>query len=467
MSGTALAIPAGNLPAFLQRQEVMQQAEKFNAAAMGGLKSGGFPRLSIAGSKFFILDSSAEVPRQLITVEQQGIPVPAMVLSVVVVGANPGISKLYYEGAYVAGDDREPDCSSDDGVLPDSHILEPMHNACATCPMNAWGSKLTPEGKEVKACADNKRLVIIPAGDLSYKAMALTITPAMLKDWGAYMRALSNRNIPVHGVVTRLMFDSTVSYPKLNFSFERFLDEAEFARVMQRMDSDEVKNIEKPVRAPRQAPASLPAPAATIPAAPAHIAPATPTVSTTPAPAPAPATAAPAAVSPAPAPAPAPVDPLAGLSPEQVAAVNAVGGPSSPVGQTILVAFRASMPATTQAAVAVTAPSQDPAAAAAAAAVAAQPPAGRRGRPRKTQEAPAASPTPPASETGSHATASFGVQPQQTPPPAAPAATPEPAPAQAAPAQTGFATSPAAVIVPPGGNLGSQLDALLGDIMKS
>lgn len=402
MTGTAVQTIPTNLPAFLQRQDVVQQAEKFNAAAMGGIKTGGFPRISLSGSKFFILDNSAEVPRQLITVKDPSgtVDVPAMVLSVVVVGANPGISKLYYEGPYVAGDDREPDCSSDDGVRPDPHITEPMNNACATCPMNAWGSRTTPQGKEGKACADGKRLVVIPAGHLSYKAMALNITPAMLKDWGAYVRALSSKGIPVHGVVTRLMFDPTVDYPKLNFTFERFLSEEEFAVVEKRMDSDEVRNIEKPVRtaAPTPAPAPAPAPA--------------PSASFGTSAAPAPAPVQPTIEAP-----PAPVDPLAGLPPEVVAAINMVGGITSAAGTAIAQAARNAAN-----------PQADAAITQAAAAVAnAEPPKSGRGRPRKN----AASEAPPA----------------------------------AAPAQAGFSTSPATVVVPPGGGVANQLDSLLAGIM--
>lgn len=261
MTGTAIAVP-NQLPAFLQRQDLQQYAQKFNTEALGGIKVGGFPRISIAGSKFFIIDSSAEDPRQLITTQdpQTGAMLPSMALACVVVGTNPGLTKTYYEGAFQPGDDREPDCSSDDGVTPDAHILSPQNTACATCPKNAWGSKITPQGTEVKACSDSKRLVILAAHDLNFKALGLTITPASLKEWGAYMRTLNNRNVPVFGVVTRITFDVHATFPKLNFTFERFLSEQEFGIVSQRMQSDEVKNIERPMRSASVA--ALPAPVA-------------------------------------------------------------------------------------------------------------------------------------------------------------------------------------------------------------
>ena len=468
MTGTAVAVQQNTLPTalpdFLQSQEVVAQVQAFNAAAMGGIKSGGFPRISVSGSKFFIIDSSAENPRQLITTTYPDpnapggmVSVPAAVLSAVVVGANPNLSKVYYEGPYVPGDDREPDCSSDDGIRPDAHILEPRNNACATCPMNAWGSKITPQGKETKACADSKRLVILsaaPGALQNYKALALNITPAMLKDWGVYVRSLSQRQIPVHGVVTRLTFDPTVDFPKLNFTFERFLSKDEFDVVVRRMQSDEVKNIEKPVRTP-SAPA-LAAPTATalpqIPAPPAHIPQTPPPVA---APAPAPVAAdpfsgaaaavaqvqpTPAAPPPVAAPAPAPVDPLAGLPPEVVATINMVGGIGSPAGAQIAAAARAA---------AGSAP--PPAVAQAAAAVAAEPPKRTRGRPAKTQPA---DPPPPAAPVAAAPVAT----------PSAPAAAPAPQPAPAQPT-TGFASNPAATVVPAGTGIANQLDSLLAGIM--
>jgi len=424
MTGTALAAVPTQLPAFLQRQDLVQAAQQFNTSAIGGIKAGGFPRLSKAGSRFYIIDNSAENPRQMITnldsATQQW--VPATYVDVVVVGANPNLSKTYYEGQFVPGEDREPDCSSDDGIRPDPHITDPINPSCTTCPMNVWGSKKTPEGKDTKACSDSKRLVIIPAADLrGLKAMALQVTPAELKEWGVFVRSLnrSGHEIPVFGTICRISFDINVTFPKLIFSFLRLVSAEEFAIIEERMASEEVKNIEKPSRSG----------GATAPAAPSQKQ-ATPAALPTPPtqPDPAPVTTAgvsftvhPEQSAPPPA-APAQEDPATGLTPEQVAAIQTVGGPNSPIGQQILAAARAASsvpPAPVQQAPAAT-------------------PVKRRGRPAKTAETPAAQPTAP--ET-----------PAQT---AAPAS-----------AQTSFASSPAAVVVPAGSTQGSQLDELLAGVM--
>jgi len=459
---TALAMIPNNLPAFLQRQDLADAAKAFNASALGGIKVGGFPRVSIAGSKFFIIDSSAENPRQLITaVDPTGAVLPAMMLSAVVVGANPYLTKTYYEGEFVPGSEEEPDCSSDDGVVPDAHLANPVSAACATCPKNMWGSKITPQGKEVKACSDSKRLVILPSADLGFKALGLSISPASLKEWGAYARALSSKGIPVFAAVTRITFDITATFPKLNFAFERLLTQEEFVLVEQRMNSDEVKNIERPVRTERapaalpapvqQAPAAQPAPAQPAPAQPAPV-PAAATFGTAPAPAP---------VQQAPVPAPLPVeppppaDPLAGLPAETVAAINAMGGPTTPVGAQILAAARAVAGAGVSAPAPM--PALDSAVAQAAQAAADNPPSPRsgRGRPRKN---PDAAPAQPAPAQAPATTVGFGG--------AAPAPAPAPQPAaQPAPAATGFATSPAAVIVPAGSGVASDLDTLLSGVL--
>lgn len=267
MSGTQVAILPANiqLPAHLQTAEALAAIAAYNAAAAGGIKSGGFPRISIKGGKFHIVKGGETTT--LMMEPAPGQPaLPRMVLEVVVVAANPNLSKKFYEGDYVQGDDREPTCSSDNGQVPDSHIGAPQSANCAQCPQNQWGSKVSKaSGKDVKACSDEKRLAILPAQDLKYEALGFAVTPSSLGDWGKYVKALSDRNISVNAVVTNVTFDTTASYPKTLFSFNRFLDAAEYEQVQARAAGDDVKNIVNPVR---QIVPQLAAPAAPVPAAP-------------------------------------------------------------------------------------------------------------------------------------------------------------------------------------------------------
>ena len=282
-TGTQVTVvPAGfQLPAHLQTAEAAAAIAAYNAAAAGGIKIGGFPLISIKGSKFHIVKggetTTIMAPPQMIPdplkpgawMQSTAPAVPLMCLEAVVASANPQLSKTYYEGEYQPGDDKEPTCSADNGTVPDVHIVNKQSPTCATCPQNQWGSKISKTtGKDVKACSDTKRLVLLAARDLPSEALGLSIPPASLGDWGKYVKALSERNIPVNAIVTNITFDATASYPKLLFSFNRVLTAAEYAAVTERAKGDDVKNIVSPVRqiALPQLAAPTPAPAAPPPA---------------------------------------------------------------------------------------------------------------------------------------------------------------------------------------------------------
>lgn len=308
----ALVIP--DAPAYLA--VASEQARARNLAAMGGIKAGGFPRISQGGGKFHIVEGDSKT---LIT-DPNNPDLPAMQLEVVVVGFNPAVSKTFYAGDWEPGDAEEPDCSSDNGVVPDPGVPSPQCTNCAACPQNVWGSKISKHnGKQIKACSDNKRLVIVRADDIADgKAISLTITPGALKEWAEYVRALDGKGIEVSTVVTKVQFDPTVTFPKLVFKFGRYLTEAEVAQVRVREAGDDVRLIA--------------APKSTAPAGPARV----------PVSAPA-AQAAPAAVASAPV-VQAPVAEVAtwkvGVPENIIAAVEAVGGPGSPGGVALLATFK-------------------------------------------------------------------------------------------------------------------------------
>jgi hypothetical protein len=322
MVSTALAIPA--LPAHLA-QYVAKHADE-NAGAAGGIKAGSWPRISIGGSKFSI---KANGESTLIT-DPTNPDLPKMQLEMVVVGHNPMVSKTFYDGDFEEGDKDEPDCSSDDGMTPDSHITQKQSVSCATCPKNVWGSKISKmSGKQIKACSDNKRLVVLQAAALDDDAYEFSVKPSSLKDWAIYVKELTSRSIPVSAVVTLIYFDPSATYPKCMFKFGRYLTPEELAVVEERKVGDDVQLIASPRRTGPQLPPGA------IPIQPAAVAPA-------PAPAPAPTTPPPAAaVAPPPAPAPAPVvppapaDPFAGQPPHVQQAVVASGGLGSVGGDSV------------------------------------------------------------------------------------------------------------------------------------
>ena len=272
------------------------------AALTGGLSSGQvFPRISIKASRFRIKEGDTETVLESTN------------LDVVIVGANPRLSKTWYAKQWDANaEPAAPDCYSLDGVGPDPESTDPQNDLCASCPQNAWGSKVTPTGQQIKACSDNKRMAVVSADDPSGPVYLLSVTPAALKGLNQYQKELSVRGIPPEIVKTRVSFDTDASFPKLKFTFGGFLD-ADMQEVVDGLfGSEQVKEItgetlRTPVAVPQIARAAAPvAPKPAVKAAPPV---------EEPAPAPAPAQAAapkrgfgaskPAAA-PAPAPAPKP-----------------------------------------------------------------------------------------------------------------------------------------------------------------
>lgn len=288
-TGTAVAIPQGlQLPAHLATPEAAAQIAAANAAAAGGIKTGGsFPKISIKANKFHEIDPAIDsgAPRTYMVAAAPGQPpLPMMCLEAVVLAANPGLTKTYYEGDYVEGGAEAPNCQSTDGITPDAHVAKKESPVCATCPKNQWGSRVSKlSGKDIKACDDSKQLAILPGADLTYKALGLSIGKGSLKNWGKYVAALSERSYPVAGIVTNVMFDNTAT-GVLTFSFNRFLTPAEYAQVQERATGADVREIVNPVRtialpaptaqAALPAPVPAPAPAPFIPPAPPAPAPA-------------------------------------------------------------------------------------------------------------------------------------------------------------------------------------------------
>lgn len=201
--------------------------------------SAGFPTMSIRGSKWRIVQNGEETPVYL-----PGTRDLAPFVKVVIAKANPAVSKTYYPGDFVEGSDTPPDCSSNDGIAPLPDSPHPQSASCASCPHNVWGSKISKtSGAKVKACADVRRVAILPAEDLSYSPILLRVPGASLSDLAGYGRALKQRNIPYSMVVTKLSFDPDAAYPKISFSFDRVLTADEANLVLERVQEPVIEDI--------------------------------------------------------------------------------------------------------------------------------------------------------------------------------------------------------------------------------
>ena len=209
------------------------QPSALSQSIASGISSGqSFPRISIKGARFRIIEDGTETVLDTTS------------LDVVIVGANPKLSKTFYAKAWDKdAEPSAPDCFSLDGVRPHPESEGPQNDVCASCPHNAWGSKTGPQGQQLKACIDQKRLAVVAADDPEGPVYLLQVTPAALKGLNAYHKELSVRGIPAEVVKTKIGFDTDASFPKLKFGFGGFLDEDTYAAVEPLFGADNVMEI--------------------------------------------------------------------------------------------------------------------------------------------------------------------------------------------------------------------------------
>ncbi|WNV50621.1 hypothetical protein [Pseudomonas phage Rollin] len=214
------------LPAHLQQAAGSAKANLIAATGTGG---GSVDSISIKGGRFHVVRSG-----------QQPVTLELFKLQVIIVHANPGVTKALFEGAWNPDTDAEaPICSSDDGVAPRADSEKPQCATCAACPQNQFGSKINPQTqKQTKACQDKKTIAVVTPGAAAGEMLRLQIPAASLKDFGNYLRSLP---VAYHYVITEVSFDTTVSYPKLLFKPVDYVSAEEVAIVDKRHISDEAK----------------------------------------------------------------------------------------------------------------------------------------------------------------------------------------------------------------------------------
>lgn len=229
--GKEVVLSEAQLPAHLANRVGAPSA--LAQSMTGGIGTGvEFPRISIKGARFRIVEGDAETLLDSTTIE------------VVIVGANPRLSKQWYAKAW--NPDAEataPDCFSLDGISPDAAAEDPQNDLCSTCEHNAWGSRIGTNGQQLKACSDGKRLAVVAADDPEGSVYLLTVTPAALKGLNQYQKELSMRGIPPEIVKTKVSFDTDASFPKLKFGFAGFLDEETQMAVDKLFGTEQVMQI--------------------------------------------------------------------------------------------------------------------------------------------------------------------------------------------------------------------------------
>ena len=197
------------------------------------------------GASFPVISIKGKVFTKVVSKERTVITRPddpeeaATSLELVLLKANKNLSKVWYAKVWEEGDNASPDCSSEEGVKPDSSIESPQAKTCAVCPKNAWGSGKEGKGK---ACQDSRRIAVAAPDQLN-EPMLLRVPPASLKPLAEYGKTLSNRGVPYAAVVTKVRFEKEVATPQLSFTPVGFLNEAQFAEANMIAASDLVNQI--------------------------------------------------------------------------------------------------------------------------------------------------------------------------------------------------------------------------------
>jgi hypothetical protein len=232
MSEMTLFAKGGNtLPAHLRNLELDATTK-----ALMGSGGGSGKRISIKGGVFRMIVDGKEIAQN----EDRAMPI-------VIVAANPHVSRSYYADTYVEGQVLAPSCWSNDGVSPDSKVSEPQSGKCATCAHNIAGSATQGAGR---ACRYSQRLAVTLENDLKGDVYQLTLPAQSIfgnvengkMPLQAYAKFLGSHGLPITAVVTEMRFDTASATPKLTFKALRPLEADEMALAQEKGQSAEAKS---------------------------------------------------------------------------------------------------------------------------------------------------------------------------------------------------------------------------------
>lgn len=198
--------------------------------------SAGFGLIGYRGKTWSIRYKGDELP--LMRQDGDG---PLNSIEVVILAAPNHLSKTWYESGWTDGATAAPDCASSDGEVPDAGVPKKQNDVCITCKWNAFGSRPAMPGQtqtfKGKACSDNKRLAVVPLGDIMNEQfggpMLLRCPPASLSDIANLGALLKQIGFPYYATGIKISFDTTVSYPKFIFKPLRALTNDEGKMVLE------------------------------------------------------------------------------------------------------------------------------------------------------------------------------------------------------------------------------------------
>lgn len=228
MSEITLFASGNALPAHLQNLEL----DATTKALMGS--GGNGKRISIKGGVFRMIVGGKEVAQN-----------DDRAMNVVIVRSAEKISRSYYAGSYVEGQNAAPECQSNDGVAPDASSKSKQSTNCQNCPQNIKGSG---QG-DSRACRFNQRIAVALENNLDGDVYQLSLpgqsifgTDPAKMPLQQYAKFLGGHGIPVTAVVTEMRFDTASATPKLTFKAVRPLSVQEMASAKAQGESADALN---------------------------------------------------------------------------------------------------------------------------------------------------------------------------------------------------------------------------------
>ena len=240
----AIVPTAPQVPAHLAHLYAQPAAFNLGASVAAGISSGAHNRISIKQARWRLVNTQGEETA-----------LQTWHLDVLIVNANDHTSKVFYEGAYdpSTADNIAPRCWSDNGFAPSDRVSNPVNYTCANCPMNVFGSKITPAGKKTRACSDSKRLAVVLADNPDGLVYELRVPAASLTNMANAMTDMVKRGVRIETMVWRLEFDPQAEFPKITFTPAAWVNETQMAAVTRLMGSSETATIvnkdDKPMEA--------------------------------------------------------------------------------------------------------------------------------------------------------------------------------------------------------------------------
>lgn len=167
---------------------------------------------------------------------------PAASIEVVILNANPNLSRVYYATGYEEGSDAKPDCYSNSGIEPEADAVNPQSAKCATCPHSQYGSKISDNGNKGFACANSRRIAVASPSNLE-DPILLRVPGASLKALAAYAKELDGHGYLFNEVITKIGFDYSVAHPALTFKPFGLVPPEHLAEVTKQAASDVVAQM--------------------------------------------------------------------------------------------------------------------------------------------------------------------------------------------------------------------------------